>query len=370
MRTLFYILFVAAIFSSCQNRKVKVYEVPDEVQPYVSTFIMEAYKRGHRIIIDDLIITYKFDIITSGVHAAGLCRTRFGHTPIIYIDTTTHNWKNSEMTREQLVFHELGHCILGRGHRKDTLLNGNYASIMRPTGEILYGSPMASFKRDYYLDELFDINTEQPSWTQNTEMYETEYEVLDTILYQNFVIDSLIDSIQTDSLLITDSIFQETWSLGQNSFTDRTIFDGQLQIQSFKRGTYITPFEVNLPEDSSFEIRLHAYLHVHSLGGFAFYWGGENVKNIYALIANKKGYVSVGKVGSGVVFSQNNTSFKANQYNEILIRKRSDNYYIYINGELLDKFRFAPFLGNLFGFGISNAPSQIWIDNILVTIIQ
>ena len=54
------------------------------------------------------------------------------------------------INRESLVFHELGHSYLGRGHDDAILDNGYYKSIMN-TYVISYGPDM----RDYYIDELF-----------------------------------------------------------------------------------------------------------------------------------------------------------------------------------------------------------------------
>jgi len=58
-------------------------------------------------------------------------------------------------SREMVVFHELGHCILNRDHSEDTTGNGFCASIMRSgTGncQTLYNAQ----NRNYYLDELFE----------------------------------------------------------------------------------------------------------------------------------------------------------------------------------------------------------------------
>lgn len=368
-KPLLYIILCFFIFS-CQNRQQKVYQVPDEIQPIVSSFIIEAYKRGHRLVIDDLIITYKYNIFTSGIHAAGLCRTRFGHTPIIYIDTTTFNWKNSEMSREQLIYHELGHCILGRGHTKDTLQNGQPASIMKPSGETLYGSVMSQYKRAYYLDELFNPLVDKPSWAQITETYEGTYATVDTVFYENFQVDSILEPMDADSLLMVDSLLIDKWSLGENSVSKRSLHDGQLEIESFKYGTYFVPFHVDVDTVSNFEIRINSTMHSVSQGSVSFYWGGENVRNIFAIVFNKSGYVSIGQVNKGVVSAQYNTPVLLNEPNEILIRKLDKYYFFYMNGHFIDKLNFAPFEGSLFGFGVSGKPTKVWMNNISVTTIE
>ncbi len=80
--------------------------------------------------------------------------------------------------REELVFHELGHCLLGRtAHRTSRLPNGEYASVMNGKESGLYSSCVYDigganngcddrYKRTYYLDELFDENTPAPDWAK------------------------------------------------------------------------------------------------------------------------------------------------------------------------------------------------------------
>ena len=358
---------------SCKNRRLKVYEVPDEIQPYISTFLIEANKRGKHLVIDDIVIQYRSDIITKGIHAAGLCRKRFGHTPIIYLDTTTSNWKASKMAKEQLIFHELGHCILGRGHKSDTLLNGNAASIMKPTGETLYGSKMSLFKREYYLDELFDPNTDPPAWAQVTEEYNTPHVVTDTIFDFDFSSYTLSDSLMElypDSTVTLDSSVMKQWSIGANSVTSRTIDKGHLQLESFQTGTYFIPFRVNIPADSNFEIRIKMTLPEENKGAMTFYWGGSKIQNTFGLISNQNGFVSIGPLDEGVEYGKYGMPIKQEDYNEFLIRRIGPFYYIFINGQFYNNLSFTPFNGDLFGIGVSGPPSKIWVEQITVTSID
>jgi hypothetical protein len=63
-------------------------------------------------------------------------------------------WRRaSGANQESLMYHELGHCLLDRGHNDNN--NGPYglpSSIMRRTG--LQGDVYETY-RDYYLKELF-----------------------------------------------------------------------------------------------------------------------------------------------------------------------------------------------------------------------
>ncbi|MCO5234462.1 MAG: hypothetical protein LC105_11440 [Chitinophagales bacterium] len=349
---------------------MKVYDVPNDIQPLVSTFLVEANKRGHRLVIDDLIITYKYNIVTAKIHAAGLCRKRYGHTPIIFIDTTSPNWRASDISKEQLVFHELCHCILNRGHNPDTLMNGNFASIMKPSGETIYGAVLNYFKREYYLDELFNPAADKPAWAQVTESYLKPYQVLDTLFYDDFENFHQDDTIVDDQQLRIDSVKYKDWSLGANSVVRRWVVDGHLELESYERGTYTIPFNVNIPDSVDFEIKTNMVIPGGNSGMMSFYWGGSSLKDMYAIIVNQDGYTSIGQVSHGVVVAKSDVNIYNDVYNEIVIRKSGAFYYIFINGRLIDNLKFEGLKGNLFGFGVSGLASEVWIDDVLVTIIQ
>ncbi|RMG64730.1 MAG: hypothetical protein D6722_16640, partial [Bacteroidetes bacterium] len=163
------------LLSACKREDIppKAYEVPAIIQPYVDAFEQEAAARGLDLNIDNLTVEFGTDL--QGGDAAGLCTfaSQNNPTPRIQLDTTSFNWRNNEYHREILVFHELGHCILNRLHRDDLLPNGNIASMMRSTGEQIYGGSLNGFKRDYYLDELFDPNTPAPDWATDFPSYES-----------------------------------------------------------------------------------------------------------------------------------------------------------------------------------------------------
>ena len=57
-----------------------------------------------------------------------------------------------DLDREILIFHELGHCVLNRGHRNFTLQDGCGGSLM---DSYHIGSYCYSKHYDYYIEELF-----------------------------------------------------------------------------------------------------------------------------------------------------------------------------------------------------------------------
>lgn len=62
--------------------------------------------------------------------------------------------------REMLVFHELGHCVLGRKH-DSTLINGWPRSLMYPQAAAISSSRYKTY-RDFYVKELTYRTRELP----------------------------------------------------------------------------------------------------------------------------------------------------------------------------------------------------------------
>lgn len=84
--------------------------------------------------------------------------------PLISLAITKGCCDRSRWDREILVFHELGHALIGRDHRDVQLPNGLRASIMN-SGNIfgLYSKERAEH-RVYYIDELFNLEPPVPAW--------------------------------------------------------------------------------------------------------------------------------------------------------------------------------------------------------------
>ena len=111
----------------------------DDFQPYVELFVTEAWAQGIAVDVSD--ITVSFESLEPPV--IGVCYTGYKH---IKIDP---KWNDmGHMRRLTLMFHELGHCALGRGHTDEL-------SIMRP---ILLSPYTVLLNEDELLEELFHPN--------------------------------------------------------------------------------------------------------------------------------------------------------------------------------------------------------------------
>jgi hypothetical protein len=179
-----WLLILAFILNCCHKEKPEpvVYQVPSEVEKYVQSFLQEASLRNHPMEITNLII--EFTELDTSIREDALicaaCRQVKDHPERqrrIIINTEINCWKFlTNQAREALIFHELGHCILQRrGHKDNLLPNGDYASLMNSQTSAVYeicqydigGEPCSKlFKREYYIDELFNENASVPDWAK------------------------------------------------------------------------------------------------------------------------------------------------------------------------------------------------------------
>ena len=88
--------------------------------------------------------------------AAGICRTDFDQNDLNWKKTVVikmSEWKRySWANQEVLIFHELGHCFLDRGHDDKMVDNATPKSLMHSSGSYTYYKE----NQDYYRYELFN----------------------------------------------------------------------------------------------------------------------------------------------------------------------------------------------------------------------
>jgi len=129
--------------------------VDQALWPYFASFESAAGDYGFNININSLNIEGTIESIDEG-NVAGTCSYsgRTAHRDVV-IDQSFWN-RASSLYREYIVFHELGHCILGRGHQDACLSQGVWSSLMRSGTQLgecrdFYNNQT----RDYYVNELF-----------------------------------------------------------------------------------------------------------------------------------------------------------------------------------------------------------------------
>ena len=326
-------LILVVLLSACRRDGVDpgIYEVPDIIEPYILSFEEEARKRGVELDITNLRVEFEGDL--QGGEAAGLCTfaSASNPTPHIRLDTTSFNWQNNLFHREILVFHELGHCILNRLHKDDYLPNGNIASIMRSTGDQVYGDLLNGFKRDYYLDELFDEGTTLPDWAQNPPSFNS------ASIGAGIFIDEFINNTNA-------------WPLGNNANSRTAIQNGNFIFQSKSESSafFITK-TVLIDTEKDFEIEARIRITDGDRPAMV-QWGGNDGSDLYFFGFNKGGSILAGNWQEGLVLGQESDLINPDDYNTLTIRKIGDFYHIYLNEEYQEVFQFEEFFGNKIAF--------------------
>jgi len=140
-------LLLLLLFSACGQRLEL-----NGFDEYVKGFEVESSSRGNKVTVTNLIIEFTTKL---NQYTYGVCLLRSNDTPRIQINKNVWFYL-SDATREELMFHELGHCVLFRKH-EESVNNGAAISIMYPyiLNDIFYSN-----NRSYYLDELFSRKNE------------------------------------------------------------------------------------------------------------------------------------------------------------------------------------------------------------------
>lgn len=176
MKSLCFGLFII-IVTGCANKEEfePEYEVSEEFQSIVDTFIEEAALRGHDYQFTNLIMRYDENLVEEIY--CGQCNSSSMDQNIQKIILINANkcWIN-DFQKEAVIFHELGHCFLGRLHDDTLLPNGDPKSMMVKNNISIYSPCLYAiggtndcnytFKRSYYLDELFNEATPTPDWSE------------------------------------------------------------------------------------------------------------------------------------------------------------------------------------------------------------
>lgn len=146
-----------------------------ELSFYVERFVEEGIKRGRNISTENLQakLVDQFSIETpSNVCGYGWSNFDTRGTQRIEILNNSNCWiDRTEIEKENIVFHELGHAILDRPHYSALLPNNTTpisimcSSICSNYGVFHVDGPL----KDFYLDELFNPNTEFPNTFLNKE---------------------------------------------------------------------------------------------------------------------------------------------------------------------------------------------------------
>ena len=162
------IVFTLFIFTSCQQDSLEPLDtttssIPEErtfpgvderLWPYFERFEAAGQSLGFDVDLVAAGITGEIEDL-EGEHIAGQCTT-FGSFRPGNVTIDAEFWEIAgDLFKEFIVFHELGHCYLDRGHREDAFTNGRCVSIMR-SGTLDCRDNYTPTTRSAYVSELFE----------------------------------------------------------------------------------------------------------------------------------------------------------------------------------------------------------------------
>jgi len=186
------ILFLS--FSSCikDSAGIEKIQIAPEFETYWNNFLIEAEARDIDLMVDTLAFKMEFAQLDTifGPSTAGLCQSESGGD--ILIDTDV--WETlHDNGKWGLIYHELGHCVLGRHHTNpfgnidQNLRTFECSSLM--TGCLCgFGCGIdfdSEMWRNFYLDEFFGLAAE-PAWINiGTNYFENDFEEIAFELFES-----------------------------------------------------------------------------------------------------------------------------------------------------------------------------------------
>jgi hypothetical protein len=147
-------LLLGSLTVACEKESSSPALTVDEAfQPYFEAFEAAGAARGLSIDLnsEDIGAVFSEDL---EAQTAGKCTSFSSGARIIYIDESSWGGR-TEMEKEFLIFHELGHCYLDRVHLDEADENGFCVSIMQSGKGDCVGR-YTVVNREGLLDELFE----------------------------------------------------------------------------------------------------------------------------------------------------------------------------------------------------------------------
>lgn len=318
------------IFSCQKPETIPKSSIDPAFLPYFNKFLEEGKKRGITFTPSEQAITMKFSDLPKQYGANGLA-TQESRT----IDVIPEWNKFSESMKEWLVSHELGHLMLKRNHSFRQLPNGEYGSIMW-TAENNPNACVAplftgNIRKNYYYDEIFNINTAAPNWSSEVVEWKEPIQNL-----QNTVIkpDSWSKNNTLDALM-NNSPNQVTYKIlptGMSLVVAKT----QTVNSEFKLPLATLFPTLNDTPLMNYEVRMRYRPYGR---GFELGWSpNNNTQNSYALISNSctgdKNYFGISD-NKGGYFLNNKIIQNLNDVNDLVLQQKDNYMRVWLNGKLL-----------------------------------
>lgn len=180
------IVFLSLSVLSCKENDESP-GLPD-LNTYLQRFEQEAQARGFDFDLSVVEAEYVDEIVIGDRTYCGWGYSNYfgSGTRRIEISTAANcNWEGrSDIERENLFFHEIGHAFFNRSHDESSLCDGSPLSLMSSTRDnFKIYTDAESEERDYYISELIDKTAAldqcidyQEGWVNDSVFYQFIYE--------------------------------------------------------------------------------------------------------------------------------------------------------------------------------------------------
>ncbi len=140
-----HLIMISLLIAGCGNNRPQSFAITG-FEVYYAQFVSDVGVGSN-----DLVIKFGNPAAVTGLNTTvGVCERGNGRTPTVIIDE--YFWAgSSEGYRQEIIDHELGHCILNRDHNNAVLPNGWPASIMNA---YLFNPQVIDNNKQYYFHEL------------------------------------------------------------------------------------------------------------------------------------------------------------------------------------------------------------------------
>jgi len=141
-----------------EKEHMELFQVDSTFLPYVQNFELAGVSEGKDVKITDLIVAFGD---TPSMNETGVCEIADNETPKVTINQRIWNTL-SNTDRQEVVFHELGHCVLRRRHQSSEMMG--FGGMTRIPESIMYpyripGTTYQAHIAQYH-DELFSKSNE------------------------------------------------------------------------------------------------------------------------------------------------------------------------------------------------------------------
>ena len=185
------LLFLILPILAC-DEKSELPEYPD-LKIYLDRFEEEAKAKGYDFDLSNVQAVYVNDINVNQKSYCGYGFINYDGAGLRRIEISKAQncgWsKLSDIERENLFFHEIGHAFFNRSHNTATQCDGSPLSLMTTSNLRIYTE--AGEKRDYYISELIDplvaLNKcikDEKDWSKDS-VYQLAQNDPDWILYND-----------------------------------------------------------------------------------------------------------------------------------------------------------------------------------------